>query len=229
MMKSELAKRIRSIKTTIQQMEAKYKRSTDSVSLLAVSKTKPIGDILQAVAAGQCDFGESYLQEAVEKIQQIDNKKLCWHFIGPIQKNKTKPIAEYFNWVHSVDRAIIAERLSKQRPNDSPPLQICIQVNIDDEKSKSGVSLPEVHDLANAIHELPNIVLRGLMAIPSVTQYENQQRHSFAKLRMKLEQLNTSSFNLDTLSMGMSNDLEPAIAEGATIVRVGTAIFGQRN
>ncbi len=227
-MNLDLTKRLSGIKASIQQMEVKYQRLNGSVTLLAVSKTKPVEDIRQAVAAGQLEFGESYAQEAVEKIQLLDDKNLTWHFIGPIQKNKTKPIAEYFDWVHSIDRAIIAERLNKQRPAHLPPLQTCIQVNIDDEESKSGVSLTQVHDLASSINDLPNITLRGLMTVPSISENEQKQRQSFARLRMKLEELNTFDFSLDTLSMGMSNDLEPAIAEGATIVRVGTAIFGQR-
>ena len=229
MTNTNLATRLTGIKATIQQIEAKYQRTKGSVTLLAVSKTKPIEAILQAVAVGQREFGESYLQEALEKIPLLVNEKLCWHFIGPIQKNKTKSIAENFGWVHSVDRAITAERLSKQRPKDLSPLQVCIQVNVDNEDSKSGVSLNDVENLANNIKTLPNIVLRGLMAIPSNTHDTTKQRHSFAQLRKKLDQLNTNGFNLDTLSMGMSNDLEPAIAEGATIVRVGSAIFGQRN
>ena len=228
-MNSDLTERLIQIKATIKQIEAKYQRPNGSVTLLAVSKAKPVEDILQAVAAGQREFGESYLQEAVDKMQMLANKNICWHFIGPIQKNKTKPIAEYFDWVHSIDRIIIAERLSKQRPSYMSPLQVCIQVNVDEEESKAGVSLAQVQDLANNIKKLPNIVLRGLMTIPRISEDEHKQRQSFAQLRLKLEELNAYSFNLDTLSMGMSNDLEPAIAEGATIVRVGTAIFGQRN
>ncbi len=219
---------VKTILTSLRSLETKYQRPLNSVKLLAVSKTKPIEDILVAHMAGQKHFGENYVQEAIEKIA-LHHSGLNWHFIGPIQKNKTRLIAENFQWVHSVDRLVIAKRLNDQRPNSLPALQICIQVNVDNETSKAGVTLDEVEDLANELAGLENISLRGLMAIPHASSDINEQRHSFAKLRKKLEHLNQGGFELDTLSMGMSNDLEAAIAEGATIVRVGTAIFGKRD
>lgn len=213
--------------TKLRSLETKYLRPPNSVKLLAVSKTRPIEDIETAHAAGQKHFGESYVQEAIEKIA-LSKSDLHWHFIGPIQKNKTRLIAENFQWVHSIDRLIIAKRLNDQRPKALDPLQICIQVNIDNETSKAGVTLDEVEHLATELSKLEHVKLRGLMAIPQASNDLNEQRNSFANLRKKLEQLIQLGFELDTLSMGMSNDLEAAIAEGATIVRVGTAIFGQR-
>ncbi|MGH1538012.1 MAG: YggS family pyridoxal phosphate-dependent enzyme [Gammaproteobacteria bacterium] len=214
----------------IRNLEKKYQRQTNSVQLLAVSKTKPINDVLLAHTCGQHHFGENYVQEAVEKIEISKSEKpsLHWHFIGPVQKNKTRLIAENFQWVHSVDRLVIAQRLNDQRLNSSPPLQICIQVNIDDETSKSGVSVDGIQSLAKDIVKLKRIKLRGLMAIPQASGDTQQQRKSFSKLRQQLEHLNQNGFMLDTLSMGMSGDLEAAIAEGATIVRIGTSIFGKR-
>jgi len=227
-MYSQIGSRLTNVKAAINQIEVKYQRPPGSVCLLAVGKTKTIEDILEAEAFGQREFGESYVQEAVEKITALADKELCWHFIGPIQKNKTKRVAEHFDWVHSVDRLIIAERLNAQRPSSLPPMQICIQVNIDNEASKSGVLPEQVHSLAKSMHSLPKIKLRGLMAIPHASRSLKQQRQQFAQLRHQLVQLNDLGLNLDTLSMGMSADLEPAIAEGATIVRIGTAIFGKR-
>lgn len=227
-MDSQIGCRLTNVKTAISQAEIKYRRAPGSVRLLAVSKTKSIADIREAIAHGQYEFGESYVQEAVEKIAALADQDLRWHFIGPIQKNKTKHTAEHFDWVHSVERLIIAERLDSQRPMTLPPIQICIQVNIDDEASKSGVSIDQVQSLAEAVQKFSNLTLRGLMAIPQASSDTTQQRQRFARLRQLLEQLNQSGFNLDTLSMGMSGDLEAAIAEGATMVRVGTAIFGKR-
>lgn len=227
-MSSQIASRLNSVKATISQIEAKYERPPGSVNLLAVSKTKSIDDIQKAVDGGQQAFGESYVQEAIEKIVALKNKNLSWHFIGPIQKNKTRLIAENFDWVHSVDRKIIAERLNDQRPHSLTPLQICIQVNLDNEESKSGVQADQVSSLAKLIQTLPQIQLRGLMTIPRATNDTIRQHQQFAHLRLLLENINESGFELDTLSMGMSGDLESAIAEGATIVRVGTAIFGER-
>lgn len=201
-------------------------RENSSVGLLAVSKTKPAEAVREAFTAGLRDFGENYLQEALEKQSALSDLPLVWHFIGPIQSNKTKPIAENFDWVHSVDRLKIAERLSAQRPANLPPLNICLQVNVSGEDSKSGCSLEEVSTLAHAVTQLPNLRLRGLMAIPEPTDDPEQQREAFAKLRAALEGLN---LQLDTLSMGMSHDLEAAIAEGATWVRIGTALFGARD
>ena len=232
--KSQIEYNLNQVLQFIRELEIKYQRQKNSVQLLAVSKTKPIEDIITAHKAGQNSFGESYVQEAIEKIERIrsllfiKNNKLDWHFIGPIQKNKTRLIANNFDWVHSLDRLIIAQRLNDQRPNGLKPLKVCIQVNIDHEASKSGVELNEIQMLTEAVTNLNNLELRGLMAIPQVSSDTTQQRNSFAKLRHQLECLNQQGFNLDTLSMGMSDDLEAAIAEGATMVRVGTAIFGQR-
>ena len=216
------------VEKTIRSLEQKYQREKNSVLLLAVSKMKPLEDILAAVACGQSHFGENYVQEGIEKISKLSDHNLHWHFIGPLQKNKTRLVAENFSWVHTIERAIIAERLDAQRPEHLPPMQACIQVNIDNEESKSGVKPDEVHELANKIIRLKNINLRGLMAIPQVSSDTTQQRKAFARLRRQFESLNDLGFELDTLSMGMSGDLEAAIAEGATIVRIGTAIFGER-
>jgi len=216
---------------TLRTLEIKYQRPANSVELLAVSKTKPIKDIFAASTAGQKHFGENYVQEAIEKIEalQLNKPALRWHFIGPIQKNKTRLIAEHFQWLHSLDRLVIAQRLNDQRPNSLPPLQVCIQVNIDNEVSKAGVKTEDIQGLAESISKLEHIKLRGLMAIPQASSDTGKQRESFANLRKQLEHLNQDGFSLDTLSMGMSGDLEAAIAEGTTIVRVGTAIFGKRS
>ena len=207
----------------------KYHRPESRILLLAVSKTRPAEDIRAAFEAGLSEFGESYLQEAVEKIHTLANLPLTWHFIGPIQSNKTRPIAEHFQWVHSVDRLKIARRLQEQRPDGLAPLQVCIQVNISGEASKSGADAAEVRPLAQAIAEMPNLELRGLMAIPAATEDEAAQHRAFARLRSLLEDLQSDYPDLDTLSMGMSDDLEAAIAEGSTIVRIGTALFGPRD
>ena len=203
-------------------------RPASEVRLLAVSKTCPADSIRAAYTAGQCAFGESYLQEALEKIAALADLPLEWHFIGPIQSNKTRPIAEHFDWVHGVDRAKVADRLSAARHPELPPLQVCLQVNISNEPSKSGVSPQEVADLARHVQGLPHLKLRGLMAIPEPAADAAQQRAPFRQLRELLAQLNDEGFALDTLSMGMSGDLEAAVQEGATIVRVGSAIFGAR-
>jgi pyridoxal phosphate enzyme (YggS family) len=219
---------LKHIQQTLRALEKKYNRPANSVQLLAVSKTMSAAEIFTAYKYGQTHFGESYAQEAVEKIQKLSNVKLDWHFIGPIQKNKTSLIAQHFTWVHSLDRLIIAQRLDNQRPRPSPPIQVCIQVNIDQESSKAGIAIDEIPSLAASIVKLERIKLRGLMAIPLASSDTQRQRESFAKLRLQLEHLNQQGFELDTLSMGMSGDLEAAVAEGATIVRVGTAIFGKR-
>jgi pyridoxal phosphate enzyme (YggS family) len=203
-------------------------RAPQDIRLLAVSKTFAAAAVRQAHAAGQSAFGESYVQEALEKIAALNDLALEWHFIGPIQSNKTRPIAEHFDWVHSVDRIKIAERLSQARPATRGPLQVCLQVNISGEDSKSGVAPEDVAELARQVQALPNIALRGLMAIPQPSTDLDQQRGQFHRLRQLFEQLKAQGHALDTLSMGMSDDLEAAIAEGATIVRVGSAIFGQR-
>ena len=201
-------------------------RDPASVRLLAVSKTKPASAIREIYAAGVRDVGENYLQEALAKQQELRDLPLIWHFIGPIQSNKTKAIAEHFDWVHSVDRLKIAQRLSEQRPAGLPPLNICLQVNVSGEDSKSGCAPADLPALAKAVAALPNLRLRGLMAIPEPTDDRATQEAAFASLRQLQESL---QLGLDTLSMGMSHDLEAAIAQGATWVRIGTALFGARN
>jgi hypothetical protein len=204
------------------------RRDATSVTLLAVSKTQPGSAIRSAAAAGITNLGENYLQEALDKMKALSDLPLCWHFIGPIQSNKTRSIAEHFDWVHSVDRLKIVRRLSEQRPAEMPPLQICLQVNISGESSKSGVLPAELAQLAAAVNELPALRLRGLMTIPAASSDTVVQRQAFAQLRLCLEDLQATMPGLDTLSMGMSADLESAIAEGATIVRIGTGVFGPR-
>ena len=201
-------------------------RDASSIHLLAVSKTKPAQAVREAYAAGMCDFGENYLQEALGKQAELTDLPLSWHFIGPIQSNKTRAIAENFAWVHSVDRLKIAQRLSEQRPADLAPLNICIQVNVSGEASKSGCTPADLPALANAISALPRLKLRGLMAIPEPTEDRAAQDAAFAAVRDLQASLNLP---LDTLSMGMSHDLESAIAQGATWVRIGTALFGARD
>ena len=201
-------------------------RDASSIHLLAVSKTKPAQAVRDAYAAGLHDFGENYLQEALGKQADLTDLPLSWHFIGPIQSNKTRAIAENFAWVHSVDRLKIAQRLSEQRPADLPPLNICIQVNVSGEASKSGCTPADLPALARAISALPRLKLRGLMAIPEPTEDRTEQDAAFAAVRDLQASLNLP---LDTLSMGMSHDLESAIAQGATWVRIGTALFGARD
>jgi hypothetical protein len=205
-------------------------RPPASVSLVAVSKTFPAASVREAAAAGQRDFGENYLQEALAKMDELAGLPLIWHFIGPIQSNKTRPIAERFDWVHSIDREKIARRLAEQRPPGLPPLQLCLQVNISGESSKGGVAPDDVAALAHAVARLPaeRVRLRGLMAIPEPAADAQAQRLPHRRLHALLTSLQDGGLTLDTLSMGMSADLEAAIAEGATIVRVGTAIFGAR-
>ena len=207
----------------------RFGRHPDGISLLAVSKTWPASEVREAAFSGQRLFGENYVQEGVTKVKLLESLGLEWHFIGPLQSNKSRPVAEAFDWVHSVDRLKIAERLSEQRPENRPALQVCIQVNVSGEQTKSGVSLDEAAALAHRVAELPKLRLRGLMAIPEPVEDFDAQRIAFRRLREAFEQLNKEGLSLDTLSMGMSHDLEAAIAEGATMVRVGTAIFGERN
>ncbi|QEW08078.1 YggS family pyridoxal phosphate-dependent enzyme [Nitrincola iocasae] len=203
-------------------------RHPSEVALLAVSKTRSANEVREAYQQGLTRFGENYLQEALDKIQELDDLPLEWHFIGPVQSNKTRQIAEAFDWVHSVDRLKIARRLSEQRPTDLPDLNVCLQVNIDDESSKSGCSPDEALELARAIAALPHICLRGLMAIPAASDDETVQRLAFAKVRELAERIRANGLAMDTLSMGMSGDLAAAIAEGSTLVRIGTALFGPR-
>ncbi|MGE8361900.1 YggS family pyridoxal phosphate-dependent enzyme [Pseudomonas sp.] len=223
---STIAENIAKVGARIREAAQASGRDSASIGLLAVSKTKPAQAVREAFAAGQHDFGENYLQEALDKQASLADLPLIWHFIGPIQSNKTRPIAEHFAWVHSVDRLKIAERLSAQRPPHLAPLNICLQVNVSGEASKSGCNPDELAALAHAVTQLPNLKLRGLMAIPEPTDDPVQQRAAFARLR---ELQNGLDLGLDTLSMGMSHDLEAAIAEGATWVRIGTALFGARD
>ncbi len=204
-------------------------RDAAGVMLLAVSKTFPAEAVREAYAAGQCAFGENYVQEALDKIGALRDLPLEWHFIGPIQSNKTRVIAENFAWVHGVDRLKIAQRLSEQRPAGMPPLNICLQVNVSGEESKSGIAPQEVAALAREVAKLPRLKLRGLMAIPAPADDVAEQRKPFAQLHALAQEITAQGIALDTLSMGMSHDFAAAIQEGATIIRVGTAIFGTRN
>ena len=203
-------------------------RSAQSVTLLAVGKAQPVALLAAAADCGVADFGESYLQEALAKIAALRARALTWHFIGRIQANKTRPIAEVFSWVHALDRAKVAERLAAQRPREAPPLNVCLEVNIAGEPSKGGVMPGELPDLAAAVARLPHLALRGLMCIPPEETEPARQRAWFARLRGLRDDLNAAGYSLDTLSMGMSGDFEAAIQEGATIVRLGTVLFGAR-
>lgn len=226
---SIIAANLQAVEATIAEAAQAAGRPRSSVQLLAVSKTFPAEAVLEAMAAGQRAFGENYLQEALEKIDHVARAQpssgVEWHFIGPIQSNKTRPIAAGFAWVHTVERLKIAQRLSEQRPLELGPLNICLQVNISGEASKSGTSEAELPELARAVAQLPNLRLRGLMAIPE----RGQGRAAFARLRQLRDALRADGLALDTLSMGMSGDMDDAIAEGATIVRIGSAIFGARH
>ncbi len=212
----------------IRQLERKYNRPENCVKLLAVSKTKPLSAIETAFQQGQLDFGENYLQEALEKIQSLKLQGPIWHFIGPLQSNKTRPVAEHFHWVHSIDRLKIATRLEASRPKELPPINVCIQVNISAESSKSGLYKAELFDLAKAISQLKKVKLRGLMALPQPSKNFEFQRKQCRQLAEYYNELNQEGYQLDTLSMGTSDDLEAAIAEGATMVRIGTTLFGKR-
>lgn len=223
---STIADNIGQVSQRIRAAADAVQRDANSIHLLAVSKTKPAQAVREAYAAGVRDFGENYLQEALGKQAELTDLPLSWHFIGPIQSNKTRAIAENFAWVHSVDRLKIAQRLSEQRPAELPPLNICIQVNVSGEASKSGCTPADLPALANAISALPRLKLRGLMAIPEPTDDRAEQDAAFASVR---DLQNSLNLPLDTLSMGMSHDLESAIAQGATWVRIGTALFGARD
>ncbi|MCU0977384.1 MAG: YggS family pyridoxal phosphate-dependent enzyme [Steroidobacteraceae bacterium] len=203
-------------------------RDPASVTLIGVSKTQPAEAIRAAAAAGLADVGENYVQEALGKMEALEGVPLTWHFIGPLQSNKTRPVAERFHWVHSVDRLKVARRLSEQRPHHAPPLMVCLQVHLGGEDTKSGVAPAELPALAAGVAALPRLVLRGLMCVPPAEDDPSRQRHWFAELRQLLDRLRADGHRLDVLSMGMSADFELAIAEGATHVRVGTAIFGAR-
>ncbi|MDX1404769.1 MAG: YggS family pyridoxal phosphate-dependent enzyme [Woeseiaceae bacterium] len=203
-------------------------RAAGSVRLLAISKKKPPQAVLEAYNAGQREFGENFVQEGLDKIAAVAREDIVWHFVGHLQANKTRAVAEHFQWVHTVDRLKIARRLSEQRPADAAALDVCIEVNIDNEASKSGVTIEQLPELADAIANLPRLKLRGLMCLPAIREDFEEQRRPFARLREMLESLNGKGLGLDTLSMGMSGDYAAAICEGATIVRIGTAIFGPR-
>jgi len=229
----KIADKLTQVKHRIQQAARLSGRVSDEITLLAVSKTQALGAIEEAYACGQRDFGENYLQEALEKIDACEHQDICWHFIGPIQSNKAKRIAENFDWVHSVDRLKIAQKLSEHRPAERGDLNICLQVNIDSEDSKTGASVEDAAELARKITKLPGLKLRGLMAIPQKDPSSplGEEENSFSRLRQLLDELrlhHTRLANLDTLSMGMSADLEQAVWEGATLLRVGSDIFGSR-
>lgn len=228
----DIEQRLTQTRERLEQAASACGRDPTSVQLLAVSKTRPVADILQAYGCGQRHFGENYLQEALPKIAALSDKPICWHFIGPLQANKTRAVAEHFSWVHSVDRLKIARRLSDQRPATLPPLDICLQVNISGEASKAGLPSDQVAECAVAIAALPRLRLRGLMCIPQANPTPGQEGEPFARLRQLLQSLQALAGSpcpdLDSLSMGMSGDLEAAVTEGATWVRVGTGIFGPR-
>jgi pyridoxal phosphate enzyme (YggS family) len=225
-MTTSIKENLEAVRRRIRLAERAAGRREGAVRLIAVSKTQPAEALVAAYACGQRDFGESYLQEALAKQDRLAHFDIGWHFIGPIQSNKTKPIAQRFDWVHSVDRLKIAERLNEHRPAHLPPLNVCLQVNVSGEASKAGVGFAELAALAAQVAQLPGLRLRGLMAIPAPTEDPAEQRASFRRLREAFDEL--ARFQLDTLSMGMSEDLEAAVSEGATMVRIGTAVFGAR-
>jgi hypothetical protein len=230
---SSIQQNIEHITSQIRNDEQKCGRSPESVQLLAVSKTKPVEAILEAYQAGQTAFGENYVQEGVNKVQHFaqhyPENRIEWHFIGPIQSNKSRLVAEHFDWVHTIDRAKIAQRLNDQRPSELKPLQVLIQVNTSGEDSKSGVTDAEVFELAELISRLPNLTLRGLMSIPANVSDYDSQLHEFQKLAKLKQALEQQYPAIDTLSMGMSGDMTAAIDAGSTMVRIGTAIFGARD
>jgi pyridoxal phosphate enzyme (YggS family) len=225
----DLTNNLATVRKKIADICKRHQRGRDEVCLIAVSKTRSVQEIRALAAQGQTHFGENYVQESLDKIAEITDIALIWHFIGPIQKNKTKLIAENFSWVHSIDRESVALRLNNQRPSTLPALNVCLQINIDDEDSKSGITPTELLPLAEIIQELPNLKLRGLMAIPAATQKFEQQSAAFHRMAALLDNLKQHNMDVDTLSMGMSNDYEAAIACGSTMVRIGTAIFGPRH
>ncbi len=219
---------LNAVRRRIGELERRYHREPGSVALLAVSKTKPPEAVRAAISAGQHAFGENHLQDAMTKVETLSGPGVSWHFIGAVQSNKTRPIAAHFDWVHCIEREKIAKRLSAQRPAGREPLEVCIEVNVSGEETKSGVPPANVESLARMVRDLPGLRLRGLMAIPRPSPDIETQRIPFRQLREILDELNAKGLELDTLSMGMTGDLEAAIAEGATIVRIGTAIFGPR-
>lgn len=225
---SSIPKRIEAVRSRINEAAQRFGRNPDDIRLLAVSKTRPVSDIRVARSSGLRLFGENYLQDAIEKQRQLKDLDLEWHYIGRLQSNKTAAVAASFQWVHGLSSMKHAQRLNDQRPEEMAPLDACLQVNVSGEASKGGVAPDELPDLANQISTLPKLRLRGLMALPEPTDDFDRQRESFAQVRGWRDKLNASGLKLDTLSMGMSADLEAAIAEGATIVRIGTALFGPR-
>jgi PLP dependent protein len=228
MSESTIKDRLHVVQEQILEAEARYGRAPGSVELLAVSKTKPLAMVLEALDCGQVSFGENQLQDAMTKVEGIGVRKAVWHFIGPVQSNKTRTIATHFDWVHSIDRLRVAERLSTQRPEQAAPLNVCVQFNVSGEGSKSGVNRDELRDLCRAVSTLPGLTLRGLMAIPAPAPSFEAQREALCQVREALESVQTGGIPMDTLSMGMTADLEAAVAEGSTMVRIGTAIFGSR-
>lgn len=227
-MSSTIENNIAKVRARIRSAAEKYQRTPDSVQLMAVSKTRPASMIREAANCGVVDIGENYLQEALDKQAELQDLALRWHFIGPIQSNKTRAIAEHFDWVHGVDRLKIAQRLNDQRPSELPPINICLQINVSEEDSKSGISTEQLPVLANQVQAMPNIALRGIMAIPQASDDLDEQRAAFKAVSHALSLLKETHPQMDTLSIGMSKDLEAAVAEGASIVRIGTDIFGQR-
>jgi len=226
---TNITNNLKNLRARVAKLEDSCGREPGQVRLVAVSKKHPADAIRQAFGAGQADFGENFLQEALEKMPELSDLPLVWHFIGRIQSNKTRPIAEHFDWVHTVDRLKIAQRLSQQRPPEKPPLNVCIQVNVGDPENKAGVAPDEAARLASDVARLPGMRLRGLMCMPPESRDPDTQRGYFRILAHLREQLRGEGLDLDTLSMGMSGDLESAILEGATMIRIGTAIFGSRD
>ena len=226
---SAIASNLQAVRARIAKAALDAGRSPDEIVLLAVSKTWPLECVIAANRGGQRAFGENYVQEGIDKALATTDLDLEWHFIGPLQSNKTRPVAEHFAWVHTIDRLRIAERLAEQRPANLPPLQVCVQVNVSGEASKNGCTPDEATDLCVAVNGLPRLKLRGLMTIPEPADDFAAQRAPLRRLRELFDSIRSSGLPLDTLSMGMSHDLEAAVAEGATIVRIGTAIFGERN
>jgi len=225
----KITNKLAQIHNDISVAEKRYHRTEGSVRLLAVSKTRSVDEIMSAINEGQRHFGENYCQEAIEKIEMIDQPDLIWHFIGPVQSNKTRQIACHFDWVHTVNRIKIAQRLNETRPEDLAPLNICVQVNISGEVSKSGISVDAVNDFINELDQFKRLKVRGLMSLPAPASDFDEQRKPFSILNHELQTLRLSRPDLDTLSIGTTQDMEAAIAEGATIVRIGTALFGPRN
>ena len=226
---TSLAERLSQLRRQISRIASSCDRDPSDIRLVAVSKTRPVEDILAAVEAGQRVFGENYLQDALPKIAALRDRNLEWHFIGRIQSNKTREIAGNFAWVHALEKLKHARRLDSQRPDNMPPLNACIQLNLTGETSKGGIAAEELPELLENTRDLPHLKIRGLMTMPPASAGETLQHHVFGMLRKLLEEMNRQGHELDTLSMGMSGDMQAAICEGATMVRIGTAIFGPRN